>query len=179
MSKYQFCVNQHARDYNGVAPREVAKLVQVPSSHAALIFYYSKGFSKRTKYPMAVQGGGMVNGSYAAYMDDDYKKLLYEKPQIFEALALHELGHIEKGHLAKMTSDERVRRYRKAFNQTGRADPREIEADAFAAAEVGAERMIKALEWSIERRKKANDLNADRAINEMKTRISCLKNLEK
>ena len=178
MRKYQFCVNQYARDYNGVAPQEVAKLVQVSNDHTALIFYYSKGFCKRTGYPLATQSG-MVNGAHAAFMDDDYKKLLYEKTLVFEAVAFHELGHIEKGHLTTKVTDKSVRQSRKAFGRAGLVDPWEIEADAFAASEIGAKRMIEALTFLIEKRKKSTDMNASIAINEMRARISYLENIEK
>ena len=112
-------------------------------------------------------------------MNDEYKRMLYENTLIFEALVLHELGHIEKRHFTCRTttvSDKMIRQSRKLSIQEGHVSAQETEADAFAISEVGTKRMIDALSFLIEKRKKINDANAKLAIREMELRIFHIKN---
>ena len=173
MRKYQLCVNQYGYGYNGTAPLEVAKLIECSSNKDALICYYDKEFCAKHGYPFS------VDQTRTVHMNDEYKKILYENTLIFEALVLHELGHIEKGHFTCGTttaSDKMIRQSRKLSIQEGHVSVREAEADAFAISEVGTKRMIDALSFLIEKRKKINDANAKLAIREMELRIFHIKN---
>ena len=111
----------------------------------------------------------------AITINDNYKKLFDLQPNIFEAVVMHELGHLVCGHFQKNdTMDERG----KAI-LNNEVDSKEIEADLFALKEVGKQKMIKHFEWSINNRRNLendNPLYKKMAIDEYENRLKFIKN---
>lgn len=90
----------------------------------------------------------------------------------------HEIGHIHCGHFDLNIDQEEQRRgrYEALFN--GKVYYPEAEADAFAAKQVGKNRMIQFLQFCKVNRMDYNDANSDLALKDFDLRINNIKRLK-
>lgn len=169
MNRFEFFINQYGIDYVGNGCLEVAKIVDRFTEKEYKVFYIKNAY-KLYGYHMGTDGSRVV-------VDDVYKTLLYQKTDIFEALLMHEIGHILKGHFSNMgfKSHQEIVKNRTQLAKDGRVMESELEADQFAATHVGLDTTIQALQYMIGLRKLRGDNGASTAIKEMENRIKALK----
>ena len=103
--------------------------------------------------------GDMV---YSTIICDEYFKLIPGDYQLF--FIYHELGHYKNNHLKDASKYNTLRRYVKL-------DPKEVEADLFAAKQVGKETAIKALTYIKERMPITSALEINRRIRAIEATI--------
>lgn len=170
MREYQLCVNQYAINYIGDVPTEVAKIVRLKDGKDVLKCFYDKSCYANTGYHICVRNDGN------SFLDDSYKEILYKHTLVFEVIILHELGHIIRGHFRNPPlpglDSEQLRKARGSGISKGFVSTAELEADAFAAKEVGKERVIAALDFLIRERRIRNDRHSALAIQEFELRKS-------
>ncbi len=110
-------------------------------------------------------------------MDDTYYPLISSSPSIFEALTMHEVGHLVNGDFDLQrdeyeTSDNRAKQV-----LAGKVASEELAADAFAVYHCGKSAVISMLDYIIQRRKKTNTINDFLAIKELELRKKAVKKL--
>ena len=104
--------------------------------------------------------------------DDLYLRYFRDNQYLFAPLMMHELGHFVNGDTA--VNPESLTLSRTDFVSLGLVDPREIKADRFAAENIGAIRMIKALQYIKEKRASSKRKGNEQAVKELETRIKAL-----
>ena len=115
----------------------------------------------------------------------DTKKTMYEKTKLFDAVAMHELGHFKNGDFdlprepdeSDMEVLQRLMNERAANIRNGMVDSRELLADEFACREVGKHAMNMMLDLLIKQREERGDEAAPLAIREFELRKKALRKL--
>ena len=116
------------------------------------------------------------------YLDPFYQDLLINKTDIAVALIYHEIGHVINGDFNGNGNPKENCALRTALIQQGIVQPKELNADKYAASIVGTKQMRKALNYLLEYRKKnktqvifLNREAAELGIRELELRINALK----
>ena len=138
--KFDFYINDDFdRDYHGDEVVEIAKIVDVISSKEVLYLFYDKNTYANTNFHLAA---GLVdeNGIPCVMIDDEHKGCLYDKPEVFFAILLHELGHYRNGDLERLSETKNTSsnlNYRTQNILNGKVQDEELNADAFAVKHIG------------------------------------------
>lgn len=126
-----------------------------------------------------VQGEHFINNKnedvIVITINDHFKKLFDTQPNIFEGLVMHEIGHLVNGDFTKDKNNDAIRGTA-ILNHN--IDIKEIKADQFALEEIGKNRFIQFLEWSIKNRINLEDdfpQYKQMAIQEYENRINIIK----
>lgn len=184
-SEYSLMRNTHPDtvQYDDVAPIEIGRIVHVSHDEPVMLIFYDKYGYLQHKHRMSASVHTMPDGTRMPIIrvNKYYRDLLYEKPKIFLALAMHELGHIVNGDLERASADgvksQQIRAERTASILNGKVVDEEIAADAFAVKQVGKSCMMNALDWMISMRRKRNDEIMEIAINEFELRKRAVRRL--
>ena len=176
--KYCLQVNTAFLDYNGDEEVEIGKVTDIQNEEMIVYIVYDKNLYKNAGYHTCIYTFE-DSPIPAVYVDDLHRELLYNKQDIFLALAMHEYGHFINGDLflTNVTNKE---------NQEDRLDnifkgvvqEKELKADAFAVSCVGKNTFLRALDCLIARRKKRNDKAMDIAIREFELRKKAVQKIK-
>lgn len=179
--KLEFYVcEDYARDYHNDQIVEIAKIVDTNSSTDVLFVFYDKNAYTKYNYHMAA-GLFDESGIPSIMIDDEHKDLLYDRPKVFYALMLHELGHYRNGDLEEMAerSTQSVLRERRQQLEAGKVFEPELNADAFAVNHVGKSTMIQAIDYMIKKRKeRKNDPVKELSLKEFELRKKAISRMK-
>ena len=132
-----------------------------------VMFVYDKSI-KKTKIGLNT-GSKKVNEKYqyAVFVNEKMQKMFFEKENIFIPLAMRELSHIINNDLEekeKLEKDENVsqKEIKELLKQ------QELNADIFAAKQVGKNKMINVLDYLI--REKKSEQAKPKEIKELENR---------
>ena len=176
--RYDLMINKDpdAMQYDDVAPIEIGKIVDKLNQTETVVILYDKFGYLTIKNRMAISIYKSSDGKMCPIIrvNKDFRDLLYDKPSIFRALAMHELGHYVNGDLdtmkkAGLTSQD-IRAARVSLITQGNVSPAEAAADKFAVENAGKSSLINALDCLIAMRRKRNDPAMALAIKEFESR---------
>ena len=151
--------DKYTRDYHGDDIVEIAKIVDTNSLSDVLYIFYDRETYAKTHYHITA---GLYGEDVPAVMvDDEHKDLLYDRPEIFFALMLHELGHYRNNDIEalreRLPDTQKILRDRRLSISAGFVQEHELKADAFAEKHIGKNKMIQAIDYMIKKRKKRID----------------------
>lgn len=170
-------------DYHGDEVVEIAKIVEEPSNSDVMFIFYYKDLYSTANYHLCTGFTEIYEGvNYPiVYVDDEHKDLLYNKPELFQVLMLHELGHYLQGDFRKADNTHNTHEIlsdRTRHILSGKVQSQELKADAFAARYMGKNKTIQALDYLIQkRRKRPIDPGKEIAIKEFENRKKAVQRL--
>lgn len=186
--QYELLINEYNKDYHGQDVREIGKVIDITTGKVAIYIYYEKDLFRKQGLHTCIYEYEREDGDYPVEMVDDlHRPTLYEYPDIFLAITLHELGHYVNGDLneesddAEAQSNERPRvrtEERLKAILAGKVDEHELKADAFAVSKIGKNTFIRSLDHMINMRKKRGDKDMELAIRELELRKKAVKNMK-
>lgn len=177
---YNLLYNTNYIDYYGDEEVEIGKIIDITTDKAIMYIDYDKNLYRKNGYHTCVDVYENEDGEYpVAKIDDLHRTCLFEKPEVFLSLMLHEYGHYKNGDLflegvtTEQLKDERLR-----CIFEGRVDEREQKADAFAVNIVGKNTFLRTLDYLIAMRKKRNDEGMLAAIKEFELRKKAVQRMK-
>lgn len=166
--KYEILKNPKFRP---VANTDYGQIFDIEKDAVMLWAYYVPDCFKTYGYHCLAVATGLQDCCEVIF-DDLYLRYFRDNPYLFAPLMMHELGHFVNGDTV---STESLTPSRTDFISIGLVDPREIKADRFAAENIGAKRLIKALQYIKEKRASSNRKGNDQAVKELEKRIRVLR----
>ena len=163
-------------NYDGDGPIEIGKIVHKRTQEDVMYLVYDRSDHEKARYRFHVDiyEADDRDNYPVVTMDDYFRKLYYQKSWLFEALAMHELGHFLFGHLApdhyKGMTNDAVMKLRQRYIERGDVMPEESQADAFAVKQCGKRAVRDAIDILIKRRKERGDIGMHLAIKEFEVR---------
>lgn len=140
-----------------------------------VLFIYDKSI-KKTKIGLNTGSKQLEDKKqYAVFVNEKMQKIFFEKENIFIPLAMRELSHIINNDLEekeKLEKDENVsqKEIKELLKQ------QELNADIFAAKQVGKNKMINVLDYLI--REKKSEQAKPKEIKELENRKKLISRLE-
>ena len=179
--RYNLLYNDAYKDYHGAEIVEIGKVMDAILEKPVMYIYYERDLYRTRGYHMCIEEYQREDGDYPVAMTDDlHRPCLFEHPEIFLCLMLHELGHFVNDDLnnlnSKRTHEENVNQRLQAI-LAGKIQAEEREADAFAAQCVGKNTFMRAMDYMIKMRKKRGDNGAALAIREKKKKKKAVQNM--
>ena len=169
-------------NYSEVEPIEIARISSGTKRKVIMRVYYDKHTYDKYNLHFCVRTANDEEFGKIpyVYVDDEHKACLYDKPNVFYALLLHELGHFMNKDSEKapkgLTSDD-IRHQRHDLILQGKVQECELNADAFAVAIVGKNTMLRALDYMINKRRlRTEDPGKEIAIKEFQLRKRAIQN---
>ena len=186
--RYEVQINEQYRDYWGDDIVEVGRITDLSLGGQTIVaISYDKYDCLRYEYQIrsVIDEREGKAGDWSIVLGDRYKAIMYEKTKLFDAIAMHELGHFKNGDLdipldpdeSDMDVLQRLMNERVANIRNGIVDSRELLADEFACREVGKHTMNMMLDLLIKQRKERGDDVAPLAIREFELRKKALRTL--
>lgn len=172
MGKLKLLYNTAKTDYQGEDVVEIAKVVDAETAEEIIFVDYDKNLYKNSGYHTCIYVYENENGDYpVAMVDDLHRSCLFEQPNIFLAIILHEYGHYinddleGEGLTNQFIQDERMR-----CIHEGRVMEMELKADAVAISYVGKNTFMRSMDYMIKKRRERGDVGAQLAIREFELR---------
>ncbi len=186
--RYEIRINERYRDYWGDDVVEVGRIADLSHGEKAIAtIWYDKYDCLRYKYQIrsVIDDREGKAGDWTIVVGDRYKAIMYEKTKLFDAVAMHELGHFKNGDFdlprdsdeSDMEALQRLMNERAANIRNGMVDSRELLADEFACREVGKHAMNMMFDLLIKQREERGDDAAPLAIREFELRKKALRKL--
>lgn len=169
-------VIEHYKDYDNAVKLGYV-LDELTNKEAITIIYDPHCFAENGYHLCA----SIQNGEHYIIMDSTHFPCYYEMPEVLEALILHEVGHFSNGDYEKIhLKADHIKTDRGANIIRGMVQPHELDADKYAAKNVGVPVMMRALDYLIALRKERKDdpIKAA-AIREFELRKKALNDLSK
>ena len=179
MIKGQYClqINTAFLEYQDDEPVEIGRVVNTQTEDTAFCIVYDKNLYKNRGYhlcPIILE-----NATLAIFVDDKDRDCLYNKQDVFLALATHEYGHYINGDLTRTDiTNQQIREDRLRCIKAGKVQEMELNADAFAVSCVGKNTFLRALDYLIVDRKKRNDKAMPVAIKEFELRKKAVQKIK-
>lgn len=172
--QYRLLFNEAYADYCGPDVVEIGKIIDCTTNKEVMFIYYEHDLYKRQRAHLCIEEYEREDGDYpVAKTDDLHRSCLFEQPQIFLTLMLHELGHFKNGDIDDHNtglSPEKVMNNRLNAILSGKVDEHELRADAFAISCVGKNTFMRAMDYMIKKRKQRGDNGMELAIKEFELR---------
>lgn len=178
--KYELLYNATYAEYSGTEPVEIAKIVDLQSGLDAIYIVYEKDLYQTRGYHLCVDIHEDEEREYpVAKTDDLHRSCLFNSPDIFFTLMLHELGHFINGDFKReYSNDKEVQDERLNCILAGTVQEQERNADAFAVKQVGKNTFNRTMDYLIRaREKRSNDDSKQLAIMEFELRKKAVKKL--
>ena len=186
--RYEIRINERYRDYWGDDVVEVGRIADLSHGEKAIAtIWYDKYDCLRYKYQIrsVIDDREGKAGDWTIVVGDRYKAIMYEKTKLFDAVAMHELGHFKNGDFdlprdsdeSDMEALQRLMNERAANIRNGMVDSRKLLADEFACREVGKHAMNMMFDLLIKQREERGDDAAPLAIREFELRKKALRKL--
>lgn len=174
MEKGQFKLlfNEAYVDYSESAPVEIGKIIDTSSGEDVLYIHYERDLYKNCGYHTCVSIYEFGGNEYpVARVDDLNRKCLFDSPDIFLTMMLHELGHYRNGDLeGEGETTEEKRNARLSAILAGKVLEEELRADEFAVRCVGKNTFMRYIDYAIRQRKLRGDEAMKLAIREFELR---------
>lgn len=149
-----------------------------------LIIFESNLFEKKNYHIMSgsAKQKGTNNHFCLVTMDEVYLDFFTRMPEIIEPILMHELGHFlndDTDPNKRKKTSQQIYQERIMLNLLGQVPREELNADRFAAKEVGIDKVIKALRLLKKEREKDAEQGTELAIKEFENRIKALEQMKK
>lgn len=181
IGKYVLLQNLEYTDYAGTEPVEIGKIVDSFSKEDVMYIYYNKNNYKETGYHINIDVYVGDKGEFpVANTDDLHRACIYDQPDVFLAMMLHEYGHYKNGDLNRQDlTNKSIQDDRLHCIRIGRVQDTERKADAFAVRYVGKAAFLKSIDYMILKRMQRNEDPSVTAlaIREFELRKRAVKNM--
>lgn len=171
-------VIQYCLDEPGDNPDAIYEIGRVMTNcrRIAIITYCKNIFEKNKQHTCIVKGGAY--SEFEIQLDDLYYPLMKNNRTLFEALVMHEIGHLVNGDFEEDESPEHAMGFREFIVRVGgMADEKEKLADRFAVEHCGKNAVMKYLDYVIKTRKERGYDETDTGIMELELRKNAVKKL--
>ncbi len=178
--QYKLLYNENGVDYSGPDVVEIGKIIDTTTNKDVMYINYERDLYKRRGCHVCIEEYEHEDGDYPVGMTDDlHKSCLFEHPEIFLAIMLHELGHYRNGDLFEegITTEE-VQDLRIQAVLSGKIEEHERKADLFSARCVGKNVFMRAMDYLINQRKQRGDDGMEFAIKEFELRKKAIQNMK-
>ena len=164
---YELVVNHNKPGDDSDKAYEVMRIFRRDTGEIAARVFYCKNSYRLNGYHFYTRP--IDDNEVGIIFDDLYLDMTNNKPREFEAMLMHELGHMINGDLdVNNHIDLREERIINILN--GIVDPKELAADRFAVEHCGKNAVIRMLDHIIAIRKRRNTVDGLIAIKELELR---------
>lgn len=179
MSKYSLMFNIDNEFYEGDKEVEIGKVIDVETDEDVLYINYDKHIYDKEGYHMCpLRYKNESEEFIVVKVDDLHRNCLFEQPNVFLTMVLHEYGHIINGDLDKTgLTNETIQNDRLRCILEGKIQEEERKADAFAISHVGKNTFMRTMDYMIKKRRERNDRDMHFAIQEFELRKKAAKKL--
>ena len=178
--QYQLMYNTAFADYDGNDAVEIGKVVDTASGADVMYVFYQKNLHQERGFHLCVDIFKDDTREFPiARVDDLHRSCLFENPDVFLAIMLHELGHYVNGDLhdtsrsARAMAEERMQ-----CIMAGTVPEMEHKADAFAVASVGKNTFMRSLDYLKKKRMETMDNSMVYEVKEFELRKKAARNLK-
>ena len=171
---YAIAINQCQNWDDPDAIYEAARIIKKDTGEIVIGAYYCKNAYQIFGYHFCVQQ--MNENLIGIVFDDVYLGLTNTNPREFEAMLMHEVGHLVNGDFDKERDNNAIRQERESMIQQGKVMPVELAADRFAVEHCGKNAMIRMLDIVISTRKIRDPFDIF-AIKELELRKQAVKRM--
>ena len=178
--QYKLMYNTAFAEYDGSDTVEIGKIVDTAADRDVLFVFYQKDLHQARGFHICVDIFKDETREFPiARVDDLHRDCLFENPDVFLAVMLHELGHYVNGDLhdtsrsARAMAEERMQ-----CIMAGRVPEMEQKADAFAVASVGKNTFMRSLDYLKKKRMENVDNSMVYEIKEFELRKKAVQNLK-
>ena len=181
--QFRLRINEAAVDYDGPEKAEIAKIVDSTSEKDVMYVVYERDLWKRWGYHTCIEEYERDGEDYpVAVIDDLHRPCLYDHPEIFLSMMLHELGHYRNGDLSAFDGEEisndKMKDIRTEAILHGKVQMQELKADAFAVKYVGKNTFMRTMDYMIKKRIQRGDDGMELAIKEFEMRKKAVQNMK-
>ena len=168
MGKYQIMKNEDFRPLIGC---EYGKVIDIMGRQVISAIYDPKAFDKYGFHLSICVEPNLL--FCPVFFDDLYLKYFEEDPLYFAVTIMHELGHYVNEDYVEMDGTTGKKNRIKGL-KNGAVDQAELNADRFAADNLGVGLVLKKLKKMKDHRRERGDIGAPIAIREIELRIQAL-----
>ncbi len=166
-------VNQSWNDPNYLY--EYARIVKKDTGEKIVSVFYSRNAYQAFGYHLSAQR--LSDDEIGIVLDDLYLNISNTNPRAFEAMLMHEAGHIANGDFDIDTDRDEISRERMIEILKGKAAPNELAADRFAVEHCGKNAVMQMLDIIIATRKKRNTSDGEIALKQLELRKQAVKRI--
>lgn len=154
---------------------ETARVVKKATSEEVVSIFYCKNAYRHYGYHFCLQ---RINEDIVGIVFDDlYLGLTNTNPRAFEAMVMHEVGHLVNGDMERQLSTSEIKRERELDILRGKIPANERAADCFAVEHCGKSAVIQMLDIMNAVRKKRNTVDLALALTELELRKQAVKKM--
>ncbi len=172
---YDISVNQIRPGNDPDRLYEVIRIVEKESEKTVVSAFYCKNAYKLYGQHFFIRQ--LDDEELGIIFDDLHLSLVASRQNVFEAMLMHEVGHMVNKHFDIEKSSDEVMRERCNFILLGKVDPNELSADRFAVEHCGKNAVMQMLDHLISIRKERNTVDGSIAIREMELRKKAIMRL--
>jgi len=178
--QYKLMHNTAFEDYDGSDVVEIGKIVDTKTEQDVMYVFYQKDLHAARGFHLCVDIFKNEAGEFpVAKVDALHRGCLFENPDVFLAILLHELGHFQNGDLHDTSRSAReIAEERMQCIMEGRVPQMEQKADAFAVASVGKNTFMRSLDYLKKKRAQTIDNSMVYEMKEYELRKKAARNLK-
>lgn len=178
--QYRLMYNTAFADYDGKDAVEIGKVVDTDADADVMFVFYQKNLYQARGFHLCVDIFKDKTREFPiARVDDLHRDCLFDNPDVFLAMMLHELAHFRNGDLhdtsrsARAMAEERMQ-----CVMAGCVPEREQKADTFAVECVGKNIVMRSLDYLKKKRTQTVDNSMVYEIKELELRKKAVRNLK-
>ncbi len=147
---------------------EMIRVIEKETGKVITIAYYCKNAYQLFGYHF--NSGSLNENETGIVFDDLYADLMNTNPKEFEAMLMHEVGHLINGDLDAEKSDDEIVEERLLGIISGKVDTKELAADRFAVEHCGKNAVLRMLDHVMMTRKNRHTTDEALALRELELR---------
>lgn len=178
--QYRLMHNTAFAEYDGSDVVEIGKIADTVTGEDVMYIFYQKDLYQTRGFHLCVDILKHESREFpAAKVDDLHRTCLFENPDVFLAMMLHELGHFVNGDLHDTSRNARdMAEERMQCVMEGRVQEMDRKADAFAVASVGKNTFMRSLDYLKKKRMETVDNSMVYEIKELELRKKAVRSLK-
>ena len=156
------------------AMTEIGYVEELASKQHVISIVYCQNIYQKNGQHTSIQ----KNGYYCEHeiqMDDLYYDLMKNNPTVFEALMMHETGHLINGDIDRSDDYEAIMLKRRKMIEQYKVAEEELRADLFSVKQCGGKAVVDMLDHVIRTRKRRGYDSDDLGIREAEMRKIAVK----
>ena len=172
---YDIAINTNQTWTDSNCLYEIARIVKKDTDDIVIRVYYCRNAYQKLGFHTSTQ---RINAEeICIVLDDLYIDLAITNSSAFEAMIMHEVGHLVNGDFDAEIGTNEIKRERAIEILKGKVMPNELAADRFAVEHCGKNAVMKMLDIIMSTRKKRNTADGEIAIRELELRKQAVKRI--
>ena len=175
--KYFVLYNTADPDPDPNVMSEIGRIIEMSSNKQIASIVYCKNIYRKNKQHTSMQEDGAFF-RYEMQIDDNSYSLLKSDRSIFEAIVMHEIGHLVNGDFDRVLDAQETMRNRILMLAQNKVAEEELLADRFAVMQCGKDTVIRMLAHLIQARQQRGYSSSDIGIIELRMRRIAVKRMK-